>query len=170
MRQDLSVVEHDQASFEKYVYGSAEVVGLMCLKVFVSGRKYSSEQSGNFGFWSSRAGCCLSRGELSARPRGRLQSAGSVVFSGVNAANFDEATKARLVGHIDEDLERARRSLALLPRKPRSAVVAALGLFAALNRKIAKTPAHQLIETRIRVNDAAKLLIVLRAIFAPTSL
>jgi Phytoene/squalene synthetase len=44
MRQDLTLQDHDQASFERYVYGSAEVVGLMCLAVFVKGTDYTPDQ------------------------------------------------------------------------------------------------------------------------------
>jgi phytoene/squalene synthetase len=53
MRQDLTETEHTQSSFEKYVYGSAEVVGLMCLAAFVQGQRYTQEES-----------CCLTHVDL----------------------------------------------------------------------------------------------------------
>jgi phytoene/squalene synthetase len=88
---------------------------------------------------------------------------GRSYFPNVTVTSFDEATKNRLVADIDEDIALAASSLPLLPSGARPAVTAALLLFAELNRKIARTPAAELIDTRISVSNPKKLLLVLRA-------
>ena len=170
MRQDLTVVEHDQASFDRYVYGSAEVVGLMCLQVFMLGRSYTEAETATLVAGARALGAAFQKVNFLRDLAADFKALGRSYFPNVNAANFDEATKARLVADIENDLTAARASLALLPSKPRQAVAAALGLFAALNRRIARTPATTLIEARIRVPNAQKLVILARAITRPMSL
>jgi len=170
MRQDLTVVEHDQASFDRYVYGSAEVVGLMCLQVFMRGRAYTEAESATLVAGARALGAAFQKVNFLRDLAADFKALGRSYFPNVNAANFDEATKARLVADIEADLSAARASLALLPSKPRQAVAAALGLFAKLNSRIARTPAATLIEARIRVPNLQKLFILARAIALPMSL
>jgi len=170
MRQDLTVVEHDQASFDRYVYGSAEVVGLMCLKVFMNGRSYTEAESATLVAGARALGAAFQKVNFLRDLAADFKALGRSYFPGVNAANFDEATKVRLVADIDNDLTAARASLRLLPNGPRRAVAAALGLFAKLNHRISRTPATTLIEARIRVPNAQKLVILARAVTNPTAL
>ncbi len=170
MRQDLTVVEHDQASFDRYVYGSAEVVGLMCLKVFMLGRSYTEAESKTLVAGARALGAAFQKVNFLRDLAADFKALGRSYFPNVNAANFDEATKARLVADINDDLAAARASLKLLPAKPRQAVAAALGLFAALNHRIDRTPATTLIVARIRVPNPLKLVILTRAITRPLSL
>jgi len=170
MRQDLTVVEHDQASFDRYVYGSAEVVGLMCLKVFMNGRSFTEAESATLVAGARALGAAFQKVNFLRDLAADFKALGRSYFPGVNAVNFDEATKVRLVGDIDNDLTAARSSLRLLPTGPRRAVAAALGLFAKLNDRISRTPATTLIEARIRVPNAQKLVILARAVTNPTAL
>ena len=170
MRQDLTVVEHDQASFERYVYGSAEVVGLMCLKVFMHGRSYTETEAATLVAGARALGAAFQKVNFLRDLAADFRALGRSYFAGVNAANFDEATKLRLVADINKDLTAARASLPLLPSRPRQAVAAALGLFAGLNRRIAHTPATTLMVARIRVPNLQKLFILAKAITRPLSL
>ena len=142
----------------------------MCLKVFMSGRSYTEAESATLVAGARALGAAFQKVNFLRDLAADFKALGRSYFPNVNAANFDEATKARLVADIDNDLTAARASLALLPSKPRQAVAAALGLFAALNRRIAGTPATTLIEARIRVPNAQKLAILARAISRPMSL
>jgi phytoene/squalene synthetase len=170
MRQDLTVVEHDQASFDRYVYGSAEVVGLMCLQVFMRGRVYTEAESATLVAGARALGAAFQKVNFLRDLAADFKALGRSYFPNVNAANFDEATKVRLVADIEADLAVARSSLALLPTKPRKAVAAALGLFAQLNARISRTSATTLIEARIRVPNLQKLVILAKAIARPMSL
>jgi phytoene synthase len=73
MRMDLTEKEHDPESFAAYVYGSAEVVGLMCLAVFLQERSYTAQEKKDPCFRSQSTGCRLPKGQFSERPGGGLR-------------------------------------------------------------------------------------------------
>ena len=163
MRQDLTETEHDQASFEKYVYGSAEVVGLMCLAAFVQGQSYTQEQKKQLVLGARALGSAFQKVNFLRDLQADFKRLGRSYFPGVNVQSFDEATKQRLVADIDKDLAVSSAALPLLPRSARVAVTAAQLLFAELNRKIGNTSAQDLINTRISVPNLSKLVLVFRA-------
>lgn len=163
MRQDLTETEHTQASFEKYVYGSAEVVGLMCLAAFVQGQSYTQEQKKQLVLGARALGSAFQKVNFLRDLQADFKRLGRSYFPGVNVGSFDEATKQRLVADIDKDLAVSSAALPLLPRSARVAVTAAQMLFAELNRKIGNTSAEDLINTRISVSNFSKLGLVLRA-------
>jgi phytoene/squalene synthetase len=163
MRQDLTETEHTQASFEKYVYGSAEVVGLMCLAAFVQGQSYTQEQKKQLVLGARALGSAFQKVNFLRDLQADFKRLGRSYFPGVNVGSFDEATKQRLVADIDKDLAVSSAALPLLPRSARVAVTAAQLLFAELNRKIGNTSAADLINTRISVSNFSKLGLVMRA-------
>lgn len=163
MRADITEHEHTPESFKRYVYGSAEVVGLMCLRAFMHGRNYSTQEREKLENGACALGSAFQKVNFLRDLSADFKRLGRSYFPNVNVTNFDEETKARLVADIDADLDTARASLPLLPQSARAAVAAALLLFAELNRKLATTPATELIQTRIRVGNFRKLWLVLRA-------
>jgi len=163
MRQDLTESEHDQASFERYVYGSAEVVGLMCLAAFVQGQSYTKEEKVLLVKGARALGSAFQKVNFLRDLAADFKRLGRSYFPGVNVNNFDEDTKSRLVQDIEQDLEQSAKSLTLLPRSSRVAVTAAQLLFAELNSKIGNTSAKDLINTRISVSNFKKLILVVRA-------
>ncbi|MEL0260745.1 MAG: phytoene/squalene synthase family protein [Aquiluna sp.] len=164
MAQDLTQTEHDQESFERYVYGSAEVVGLMCLAVFVHGRDYSTEQKRTLTEGARALGSAFQKVNFLRDLAADFQKLGRSYFPGVNVNSFDEQTKQRLVADIEADLAKSSATLPLLPTGARRAVAAAQLLFTELNRKISKTQASALVTKRISVNNFSKLLLLLRAL------
>lgn len=164
MRQDLSETEHDQGSFEKYVYGSAEVVGLMCLAVFVHGKNYTEEQKRQLVKGARALGSAFQKVNFLRDLAADFKRLGRSYFPGVRVESFNEETKARLIADIDKDLAISSSSLGLLPRPARRAVAAAQLLFTALNREIEKTPASELINKRISVGKTRKLAVLIRAL------
>ncbi len=163
MRQDLTESEHDQASFQRYVYGSAEVVGLMCLAAFVQGQSYTKEEKLLLVKGARALGSAFQKVNFLRDLAADFKRLGRSYFPGVNVNNFDEDTKVRLVQDIEQDLEQSAKSLPLLPRGSRVAVTAAQLLFAELNSKIGNTSAKDLINTRISVSNFKKLILVARA-------
>ena len=164
MRQDLSQQEHDQASFERYVYGSAEVVGLMCLAVFVHGGSYSDSEKKQLVLGARALGSAFQKVNFLRDLQADFSALGRSYFPGVNPSSFDEQTKQRLVADINADLAISSASLPLLPRGARVAVTAAQLLFAELNRKIGRTSAQDLINTRISVSNLYKLVLLVKAL------
>lgn len=164
MRQDLNETEHTQASFEKYVYGSAEVVGLMCLAAFVQGQSYTQEQKKQLVLGARALGSAFQKVNFLRDLQADFKRLGRSYFPGVSVSNFDEATKQKLVADIAQDLAVSSLALPLLPRSARVAVTAAQLLFAELNQKIGNTSATDLINTRISVSNLTKLVLVGRAL------
>ena len=164
MRQDLTEQEHDQGSFDKYVYGSAEVVGLMCLAAFVKGREYSIEEKKQLVSGARALGSAFQKVNFLRDLAADFSRLGRSYFPGVSVESFDEQTKDRLVRDIEADLRESSKTLPLLPKGARRAVTAAQLLFQQLNSEIAKTPASEMISRRISVGNGKKLLILIRAL------
>ena len=163
MRMDLSQTEHDAESFARYVYGSAEVVGLMCLRVFVRGADYSDEQLATLEHGARALGAAFQKVNILRDLQADNDALGRSYFPGIDVAALTDAQKTALVDDIDADLDAAAATLPLLPRSSRRAVSLAHGLFAELSRRIRSTPAATLIHTRIRVPDPVKLRIAAAA-------
>lgn len=163
MRMDLWKTRHDQKSFDKYVYGSAEVIGLMCLQTFLVGIETSPTAREEMVAGARALGAAFQKvnflRDLSADARGLGRS----YFPGVSPENFSEQEKTRIIEDIRQDLAVSAKSIPLLPRGSRRAVIAAHLLFEALNEQIAATPAEEVIAARISVPAFKKLVILVRA-------
>ena len=164
MRMDLTEREHDQKSFDTYVYGSAEVVGLMCLKVFMVGREYTKEERVTLIAGARALGAAFQKVNFLRDLSADFKKLGRSYFPGVNVATFDAETQARLIDDIEADLATSAKTLPLLPLGSRKAVAAAQMFFDALNERIRNTPAEVLIETRISVPNSQKLVILTKAL------
>ena len=162
MRMDLSDRVYTQESFEAYVYGSAEVVGLMCLAVFVRENKPSAADAHILVAGARALGAAFQKVNFLRDLASDVDGLGRSYFPGVNISTFDEADKKRLCDDIDADLNHAFATLPLLPLDARRAVALAHGLFARLNATIRATPAETLKSTRIRVSDVTKFVIAAR--------
>lgn len=164
MRMDLTEREHDQKSFDTYVYGSAEVVGLMCLKVFMVGRDYTKEERVTLIAGARALGAAFQKVNFLRDLAADFKKLGRSYFPGVNVESFDQATQLRLIEDIEHDLATSAKTLPLLPMGSRKAVAAAQMFFQALNERIRNTPAEVLIETRISVPNSQKLVILAKAL------
>jgi phytoene/squalene synthetase len=157
MRMDLQRTTHTDASFAEYVDGSAEVVGLMCLRAFVAaGGPRTPEQLTVLETGARRLGAAFQKVNFLRDLAADSDGLGRAYFPGVDVAHLDEATKTRLLADIEADLAAAAAALPLLEAGPRRAVALAHGLFAELADRIRATPAETLRTTRIRVPDPAK--------------
>lgn len=159
MRADLTVREHDPASLAEYVYGSAEVVGLMCLRVFVAGddTRYERLAPG-----ASRLGAAFQKVNFL---RDVAQDKDALGRSYVlPRKEFTDADRDALLDDIDADLRAAEAALVQLPAGSRRGVRAAHSLFSELSRRLRATPAEQIRTARIRVPDHVKARIIARAL------
>jgi phytoene synthase len=159
MRADLSQTEHTPESFERYVYGSAEVVGLMCLKAFLMGHSYSSADQVTLVDGARHLGAAFQKINFLRDLAADFTALGRSYFPGVDVDSFSEAEKHTILVDIENDLDIAASTLSLLPASSRRAVALAQGLFADLTRRLRETPAQVLVTTRIRVPNARKLRI-----------
>jgi phytoene synthase len=168
MRVDLTETIHNQASFDTYVYGSAEVVGLMCLRAFVQGRRYSDAENESLITGARALGSAFQKVNFLRDLSADFKTLGRSYFPNVNVNSFNEAEKERLVSDIEADLQVSAATLHLLPSDSRRAVAAAQMFFAELNRRIRNTAAEKLIETRVSVPNSVKILILTKALIGGT--
>lgn len=156
MRADLSKKAHTHKSFERYVYGSAEVVGLMCLKAFVQGMSYSSAEHEQMITGARALGAAFQKVNFLRDLAVDFEALGRSYFPGVTPDSMDEATKNRLLDDIDRDLAESARALPLLPARSRKAVALAQALFDELGKRLRKTPASVLLIRRVSVPNLRK--------------
>ncbi len=168
MRMDLTDTEHDQQSFDRYVYGSAEVVGLMCLRAFVQGVDMSAEQNERMVAGARALGAAFQKVNFLRDLSADFETLGRSYFPGVNVDSFTEEDKMRLLDDIDADLRTSAAVIPDLPKGSRRAVALAQGLFAELSVRLRRTPATELIRARVRVPDPVKARIALGALAGRT--
>ncbi|MGV8876844.1 MAG: phytoene/squalene synthase family protein [Rhodoglobus sp.] len=156
MRMDLSQKEHDQSSFERYIYGSAEVVGLMCLRAFLDGHETSDQQRAALEHGARALGAAFQKVNFLRDLADDFETLGRSYFPGIEVATFTEEDKIRLLDDLDSDLRDAAIG-SELPSSSRKAVALAHSLFAQLSKRIRATPANELVRTRVRVPNAVKL-------------
>ena len=164
MRMDLSDRTYTAESFATYIYGSAEVVGLMCLAVFVRDNKPLPTQAHVLVAGARALGAAFQKVNFLRDLAADVDGLGRSYFPGVRIDTFSEVDKKRICDDIDDDLARAAATLPLLPADARRAVALAHGLFHALNERIRSTPAEVLKSTRISVSTATKLFILVRVL------
>ncbi|WAB82269.1 phytoene/squalene synthase family protein [Microcella daejeonensis] len=159
MRMDLTDTEHDRASFDEYVYGSAEVVGLMCLRAFVQELDMTEAQNDRMVHGARALGAAFQKVNFLRDLSADFESLGRSYFPGVRVDSFTEEEKHRLLDDIDADLRTSAAVIPDLPASSRRAVALAQGLFAELSVRLRRTPASELVRARVRVPDPVKLRI-----------
>jgi len=159
MRTDLTATEHDAESFDRYVYGSAEVVGLMCLRAFLVGVPLSDAENERFVLGARALGAAFQKVNFLRDLAADFETLGRSYFPGVSVDSFTEEDKIRLLDDIDDDLRLSASVIPDLPASSRKAVALAQGLFAELSVRLRATPAERLRTTRIRVPNPVKLRI-----------
>jgi len=164
MRMDLWPRKHTPESFEKYVYGSAEVVGLMCLHAFIKESDFSPEDYKQIVKSARALGAAFQKVNFLRDLSADFEKLGRSYFPDVNPASFNEAQKAGLLADIRADLKTSSQALRFLPVGSQKAVSAAQMLFTELAKRIQRTPAEQLLQARISVPNSTKLFIVLKAL------
>ncbi|MEY4532580.1 MAG: hypothetical protein RI926_349 [Actinomycetota bacterium] len=169
MRVDITRVTHTPKSFDDYVYGSAEVVGLMCLKAFLVGKDLTPEENDTFVTGARKLGAAFQKVNFLRDLSADVDALGRSYFPGINIATFNEAQKYALVADIDADLAISGAIVPLLPASSRKAVALAQNLFAELNRRIARTPAVELKHTRVSVPTLVKARLALAVLMGKTS-
>ena len=167
MRRDLDPAPFTQAGVAEYIYGSAEVVGLMCLRSFLHGSQRSPEDLAVLEHGARSLGAAFQKVNFLRDLAADRDALGRNYFPGVDLARLTEPAKHLLLDDMDADLEAAERVLPLLPPGSRRAVTAAHRLFARLAAKLRETPAQALMSTRVRVPDPEKLMIALSSSLGP---
>jgi phytoene synthase len=163
MRADLKKqVYQNQQEIQDYIYGSADVVGLMCLKVFVKGDedKYLKLKEP-----AMKLGSAFQKVNFLRDLNEDFESLHRTYFPNINPENISEYDKHRVVQEIKEDFEEAYKGIVKLPKEAKLAVYVAYMYYLNLLKKIERTPSRILKEKRIRVSNWSKVLLLVESYF-----
>lgn len=165
MRRDTVQSDFSPEDLDEYIYGSAEVIGLLCLDIFLRGTRPAEAQMRTMEEGARALGSAFQKVNFLRDVGEDSRTLGRAYFG----QPLDEALKHTLTSEIDSELDVASRAIPLLPRRVRGGVVAAEALFRELNAQIRATPADVLAETRISVPNHRKLLLTARALASDTA-
>lgn len=153
MKMDLCRSNYNQADYEAYILGSAEVVGLMCLKVFCEG---DNEKYETLKHPAMRLGSAFQKINFLRDLKADVNALGRSYFPGFDLNQFDESTKRKIESDIEKDFADGLSGIRRLPMGARFGVYVAYVYFHALLRKIAKTSARNLLSERVRIPNLMK--------------
>ena len=162
MEQDLNDIQYSTVGYKEYIVGSAEVVGLMCLKVFVNGDNdlyFKLEEP------ARRLGAAFQKINFLRDVKSDYQELGRTYFPGVDLEKFTPNEKLKIEEDIQNDFESALKGIVNLPSSSRLGVYVAYRYYFSLFKKIKKVSSDRLMEERIRVPNFKKLFITFKSMF-----
>ncbi len=157
MEMDLESNTFDRPTYERYIFGSAEVVGLMCLKVFVRGE---TEEYERLKSPAMKLGSAFQKVNFLRDIKSDYQERGRIYFPGVAYDNFTCDDKEQIEAEIQAEFDAALIGISQLPKGTRLGVYLAFQYYQRLLKKIKKCTAADVKEKRIRVPDASKMMIL----------
>ena len=161
MRMDLDIRRYkNRKDYKEYIYGSADVVGLMCLKVFVSGSK---KEYNKLKPYAMSLGSAFQKVNFLRDMKSDEEILNRVYFPNINMQNFDEYTKETIINEIEEDFEHAIKGIVKLPKKARFGVYIAYRYYNKLLKKLKRTPSINIKESRIRIDNFQKFIVLTRS-------
>tara|TARA_B100000768_G_scaffold115379_1_gene106796 strand:- start:3398 stop:4237 length:840 start_codon:yes stop_codon:yes gene_type:complete len=161
MRWDLDKKTYlNQSEFDEYIYGSADVVGLMCLKVFVEGdeKKYKE-----LSYPAMALGSAFQKVNFLRDLKADHESLNRSYFPNLNIENFDEKSKKQILSEIENDFSKALKGIFGLPSSARFGVYTAYKYYLKLLKKLKNTPPIKIKTTRIRVPNYQKMNVLARS-------
>ena|SRR6218665_552644 len=154
MKLDLIKSTYDtQTEYADYIYGSADVVGLMCLKVFVAGKEHKYEQLKDEAM---RLGSAFQKVNFLRDLKDDSTILNRAYFPGINLNNFNEDSKEQIIKEIEEDFRIAYQGIVKLPIEAKFGVYTAYVYYKKLLKKLKNTPSHEIGNSRIRVSNYTK--------------
>jgi len=162
MEMDLDYNSYNDSLYKTYIYGSAEVVGLMCLKVFCKGNQAEYERLKSN---ACSLGAAFQKINFLRDMKSDYDERGRVYFPGVDFATFNNQIKAEIEADIKTDFDHAYKGIVQLPKGARLGVYLAYVYYTKLFKKIKNAPATQVTQERIRVNDGKKLYLLFSSAF-----
>lgn len=157
MEMDLHENAYDKAGYDQYIYGSAEVVGLMCLRVFCENDLQQFEQLREP---ARRLGAAFQKINFLRDIKSDFDERGRVYFPEVDFKNFTPDAKKSIEADIDADFKAALGGIRRLPDGSRFGVYLAYKYYTQLFAKIKNAPAQRVAEERIRVSDKRKVYLL----------
>ena len=154
MKLDLTKTEYkSQEEYNEYIFGSADVVGLMCLKVFVNGDAAKYEELKNSAM---RLGSAFQKVNFLRDLKADFEDLNRTYFPNTDLNKLDEVSKLKIVEEIEADFKAGYEGIINLPLEAKFGVYTAYCYYKKLLSKLKKTPSSEIKNTRIRVSDYQK--------------
>lgn len=160
MAMDLETSAYNDSTYSEYIYGSAEVVGLMCLYVFCDGDRKTYE---SLAPAARSLGAAFQKVNFLRDVASDYNDLSRIYFPGVDFSKFSTDKKREIENDIASDFEKGYQGILLLPWKAKFGVYVAFKYYLSLFRRIKQAHASRILRQRIRVPDFQKLMIVARA-------
>ncbi len=161
MRLDLSKRKYlTEEEYKEYIYGSADVVGLMCLKVFVKGDENKYD---NLKDTAMSLGSAFQKVNFLRDLKADHDDLERTYFPNTDLDNLDESSKLRVINDIEQDFEKGLKGIKLLPIEAKFGVFIAYRYYNQLLKKLKKTPALEIKNARIRVPNYKKIELLTRS-------
>ncbi|WP_425236443.1 phytoene/squalene synthase family protein [Ulvibacterium sp.] len=155
MRTDLTKSAYlSDEEYRAYIYGSADVVGLMCLRVFVKGNEQKYEQLKDSAM---ALGSAFQKVNFLRDLKEDFEDLNRTYFPNTNLNELDEASKNEIVEDIKSDFKKGYEGILLLPQEAKFGVYTAYKYYYKLLKKLQKTPSLEIKNTRIRVPNYEKI-------------
>ncbi|MCS6968492.1 MAG: phytoene/squalene synthase family protein [Cytophagales bacterium] len=162
MEMDLYFQQYNDEHYKEYIYGSAEVVGLMCLRVFCEGDEALYQRLAPA---ARRLGAAFQKVNFLRDMKSDYFERGRVYFPGVDFNRFDGNAKRAIEADIQKDFDQAYQGILQLPRKARLGVYLAYVYYLRLFKKIQQAPPSKVLSERIRVSDKRKIYLLAESYF-----
>ena len=162
MEMDLYKSDYTWQKYTEYIYGSAEVVGLMCLRIFCEGdeNKYQDLKPG-----AKSLGAAFQKVNFLRDMKSDFDERGRVYFPGVNFTFFNNEAKKQIEDNIKQDFDDAYLAIIRLPKGARLGVYLAYIYYQTLFKKIKKLSPSTIVSQRVRVPDNVKILLLIQSYF-----
>ncbi len=161
MEMDLHHKDYNEGNYNTYIYGSAEVVGLMCLRVFTDGDNNYYEELKEP---ARRLGAAFQKVNFLRDIKSDYFDRGRIYFPGVDFTQFKNNEKKAIESDIQEDFDAAHEGIMKLPKGARKGVYLAYVYYLKLFQKIRKLSASTIMNKRIRIPDGRKLILIIPVI------
>lgn len=160
MEMDLQKQIYNNDNYNKYILGSAEVVGLMCLHVFVNGDEKNFEQLKPSAM---KLGAAFQKVNFLRDIKADNEDLGRTYFPDVDLKNFKEQDKLDIEKQIEEDFAEALIGIKMLPLSSRKGVYLAYYYYTVLFNKIKRMPAQRILSERVRIPNIEKMFLMLKS-------
>ncbi|WP_416868052.1 MAG: phytoene/squalene synthase family protein [Imperialibacter sp.] len=157
MEMDILQNEYNESGYQEYIYGSAEVVGLMCLRVFCEG---DDKQFQSLKMPARRLGAAFQKVNFLRDIKSDFKERGRTYFPGVDFNNFSQISKAQIESDIQQDFDAAYEGIKRLPKGARLGVYLAYVYYLTLFSKIKRLPVARIMTERIRIPDSKKIILL----------
>lgn len=162
MEMDLHKVQYVEENYNQYIYGSAEVVGLMCLRVFTEGNAPQFDQLREA---ACRLGAAFQKVNFLRDIKDDYDERGRVYFPNTSFDRFTADLKKNIEADIKADFDAAYKGIIRLPEGARMGVYLAYVYYLALFEKIKQLPPQRVLQERVRVPDNQKFILLLQTYF-----